>query len=484
MAKRFDVVVIGGGPGGYPAAIRAAQLGKSVGLVERGELGGVCLNWGCIPSKAVIHAAELRKEAEHAASFGIGAGQMPVDVNKLRGWKEGILKKLRGGIASLLKANGVELLKGSARFTGPKALEVSGADGKKETVEFAHAIVATGARAIELPFLPRSNPRVWTSEELMELKELPKRLICVGGGVIGMETACSFSKLGCEVTVVELMPALLPGTDPDLVKPVAQGLQKAGVKVLLETKATGLVDKGDHAVLVVETKQGKQELPCDRVLVSIGFRPNVEGIGLEALGVKVEKGFIPVDARCRTNVEHIFAIGDVTGPPYLAHRATKQGLVAAEVIAGGPALMDVLAMPLGVFSDPEVATVGLMEKEAREAGHEVTVGAFPLAALGRAMAQEATAGVIKVIGDKKTGQLLGVGISSARANDLIGEAALALEMGAMVEDLALTVHPHPTFTEGLMEAAEDALGHAIHIARPKRNKGALDKQSDALLLKK
>ena len=481
--KRYDVVVIGGGPGGYPAAIRSAQLGKKVLLVEKGELGGVCLNWGCIPSKAVIHAAELRKEAEHAAAFGIGQGSMPVDLAKLRGWKEGILKKLRGGIASLLRANGVEVMRGTARLTGKNGLEVALADGKKEAVEFESAIVATGARAIELPFLPRSNPRVWTAEELMELKELPKRLVCVGGGVIGLETACSFVKLGCQVTVVEMMPALLPGTDPDLVKPVAAGLEKAGVKVLLEHKATGLVEKGDHAVLGLEGPKGKTELPCDRVLVSIGFRPNVEGIGLEAAGVKVDK-WIPVDERCRTNVPNIYAIGDVTGPPYLAHRASKQGLVAAEVIGGLPALMDVQGMPLGVFSDPEVATVGLMEKEARAAGHEVTVGAFPFVALGRAMAQEATAGVVKVIGDKKTGRLLGVGISGARANDLIAEATLAVEMGAQVEDLALTVHAHPTFSEALMEAAEDALGHAIHVARPKRQKTPLEQQQDQMLMKR
>jgi len=485
MGQRYDVVVLGAGPGGYPAAIRAAQLGKSVALIERGELGGVCLNWGCIPSKAVIHAAGLREEATHAAAYGIGDGEVPLDVSKLRAWKDGILKRLRGGIAGLLEANGVTVLKGTGRFSGPNALSVEQADGGAEEVEFAQAIVATGARPIELPFLPRSHPRVWTSEELLELDEVPERLICVGGGVIGMETACSYVKLGSQVTVVELMDALLPGTDPDLVKPVHDKLKKAGATIHLGAKATGLEDGPDGAKLTVEKGGEAFVVEGDRLLVSIGFRPNTESIGLDAAGVETdERGFVPVDPYCRTNVPHVYAIGDVTGPPFLAHRATKHGLVAAEVIAEKPAMCDFQAMPLGIFCDPEVAMVGLMEQEAREAGHEVTVGKFPMAALGRAMAQEQTAGVVKVIGDAQSGLLLGVGIVSARANDLIGEAALALEMGAMVEDLALTVHTHPTFSESIMEAAEVALGHPTHVPPPRRSKKNLEAQADQLLLKK
>lgn len=469
MAERYEVAVIGGGPGGYVAAIRLGQLGKKTIVIEKNELGGVCLNWGCIPSKAVIHAAELRHEVQHASkAFGIGTGEVPVDLGKLRAWKQGIVKKLTGGIGQLLKANQVTHVRGTATLTGPKTLKIEQQDGKTQEVEFRAAIVATGATPIELPFLPRSNPRVWTSQEMLELDVLPERLAIIGGGVIGMEMAAAYAKLGCQVTVIELTKTLLPGVDPELVKPVKRRLDEQKVKVLLEHKATGLEEKGDHAVLKLETAAGAKadDLPVDRVLVSIGFRPNTKGVGLEDAGVKLDpRGFIPVDAQCRTNVESIYAIGDVTGPPYLAHRASKQGIVCAEVIGGEhEAACDFQAMPGGIFCDPEVATVGLSEDEAKKAGHEVKVGRFPFAALGRAMAQEATGGLVKVVTDAKTGVLLGVGIAGARANDLIAEAALAIEMGANVEDLALTVHTHPTFSEAMCEAAEDALGKAIHVA--------------------
>lgn len=466
---RYEAAVIGGGPGGYVAAIRLGQLGKKTVVIEKGELGGVCLNWGCIPSKAVIHAAELRHEVQHASkTFGVGTPEVPVDLGKLRAWKQGIVKKLTGGIGHLLKANQVTHVRGAATLTGPKTLRIEHADGKTSEVEFRHAIVATGAAPFELPFLPRSHARVWTSQEMLELDLLPPRLAIVGGGVIGMEMAAAYAKLGCQVTVIELTKGILPGVDPELVKPVRRRLDEQGVKLMLEHKATGIEEKGDHALLEVEPAAGGQalDLPIDRVLVSIGFKPNTEGIGLEAAGVKVDpKGFIPVDLQCRTNVDSIRAIGDVTGPPYLAHRASKQGIVCAEVIGGEhEAACDWQAMPGGIFCDPEVATVGLSEEEARAAGHEVQVGRFPFAALGRAMVQEATAGLVKVVTDKRSGVLLGVGICGARANDLIAEAGLAIEMGAHVEDLALTVHTHPTFSEAMCEAAEDALGKAIHVA--------------------
>ncbi len=470
MSDSFDAVVIGAGPGGYVCAIRLGQLGLKTAVIERGDLGGVCLNWGCIPSKAVIHAAQLREEVKHAEKIGIGSGEVGFDLDKLRTWKEGILKKLRGGIAGLFKAHGIEHIQGTGKMTGPNTVECTAADGGTKTISAKSIVVATGARPFELPFLPRSHPRVWTSEECLALDEIPERFAILGGGVIGLEIAGAYSKLGSKVTIVEMMPQIMTGTDKDLVRPVMRKLKKAGVTVLLEAKATALEDGPDGAVLKGEGPKGPFEVPCDRVLVAVGFRPNSEGIGLDAAGVgATDRGYVPIDPRCKTNVDSVYAIGDITGPPFLAHRASKQGIICAEVIAGKPSICDFQAMPMGAFCDPEVATVGLSEAEAREAGHDVHVGSFPYAALGRSMAQNATEGLVKVIGDKTTGLLLGVGMSGARANDLIAEAALAIEMGAQVEDLALTVHAHPTFAEGLMEASEDFLGHAIHVARkPKR----------------
>ena len=470
MADRFDVAVIGSGPGGYPAAIRLGQLGKTVCVIEQGDLGGVCLNWGCIPSKAVIHAAEVRHEATRSAHLGIGDGTPPaVNREKLKAWKEGILAKLHGGIGQLFKANGVTLIRGRGALSGPNSVTVEGTGGGAREIAADAIIVATGARPVELPFLPYSNPRCWTSKELLALDEIPGRLAIVGGGVIGLEFACAFSKLGTEVTIVELMPQLMTGTDEDLIRPISRSLKQAGVKVHLESQAKSLEERDGAAVLHVETKKGPVEVPCDRVLVAVGFKPNSQGIGLEAAGVETtDRGYIPVDPTCKTNVPTVYAIGDITGPPFLAHRATKQGIVAAEAISGLPAMCDFQAMPGGAFCDPEVATVGLSEAQAREAGHDVKVGVFPYAALGRSLAQDAPAGQVKVIGDAQTGLLLGVGAVGARANDLIAEAALALELGAHVEDLALTVHSHPTFSEAIMEAAEDFLGHAIHVARKRR----------------
>lgn len=469
MARSFDAVVIGSGPGGYVAAIRLAQLGKKTAIVEKNPtFGGVCLNWGCIPSKAVIHAAELRKEVARAAAFGIGTGATPpLELAKLRSWKQEIVKKLTGGIATLLKANGVETLRGKGRLLGPTRIHVEG--DAKEEVEAKAIILATGARPIELPFLKGS--RVWTSKEFLELDEIPRRVAIVGGGIIGLELGCALLKLGTEeLTIVEMLPEILPGTDPDLVRPVRRALKEhKGVTILVDAKAAGYSESPTEAKLEVETKDGKKTTVCDRVLSAIGFRPNSEDLGLADAGVATDKrGHVTVDARCRTNVPSIYAIGDLTGAPYLAHRASKQGIVAAEVIAGEPSAFDVQAMPAAIFSDPEIATVGLNEADAKAKGKDVTVGKFPFSVLGRALAQDAPEGLVKVVSDKKTGLLLGVGIVGARASDLIAEAALAIEMGAQTEDLALTVHAHPTFPEALMEATEDALGHAIHIAGKKR----------------
>lgn len=472
MARSFDAVVIGSGPGGYVAAIRLAQLGKKTAIVEKNPtFGGVCLNWGCIPSKAVIHAAELRKEIGMAAAIGVGTGTTPpLDLAKLRSWKQEIVKKLTGGIGMLLKANGVEVLKGRGRLVGATKVHVEGEGGAKEEVDAKAIVLATGARPIELPFLKGS--RVWTSKEILELDEIPRRIAIVGGGIIGLELGCALLKLGTEeLTIVEMLPDILPGTDPDLVRPVRRALKEnKGVSILTEAKAAGYSETATEARLEVETKEGKKTITVDRVLSAIGFRPNSEDLGLADAGVATDKrGHVIVDQRCRTNVPSIYAIGDLTGAPYLAHRASKQGIVAAEVIAGEPSAFDVQAMPAAIFSDPEIATVGLSEAEAKAKGKDVAIGKFPFSVLGRALAQNKPEGLVKVVSDKKTGLLLGVGIVGERASDLIAEAALAIEMGAQTEDLALTVHAHPTFAEAMMEATEDALGHAIHIAGKKRS---------------
>ena len=471
MARSFDAVVIGSGPGGYVAAIRLGQLGKKAAIVEKNPtFGGVCLNWGCIPSKAVIHAASLREEMVRAGAYGIGSGALPpLDLPKLRSWKQEIVKKLTGGIGTLLKANGIETIKGRARLLAPTRVHVEGNDGTKEEIEAKSVILATGARPIELPFL--KGARVWTSKEFLELDEIPRRVAIVGGGIIGLELGCALLKLGTEeLTIVEMLPEILPGTDPDLVRPVRRALKERKVQILVETKAAGYSETATEARLDVDGKDGKKTIVCDRVLSAIGFRPNSEDLGLADAGVALDKrGHVIVDQRCRTNVPTVYAIGDLTGPPYLAHRASKQGVVAAEVIAGEPSAFDVQAMPAAIFSAPEIATVGLDEAAAKAKGKDVAVGKFPFSVLGRALAQDTPEGLVKVVSDKKTGLLLGVGIVGERASDLIAEAALAIEMGAQAEDLALTVHAHPTFPEALMEATEDALGHAIHIATKKRS---------------
>lgn len=464
MANRsVEVAIIGGGPGGYVAGIRAGQLGKKAVVIEREHLGGVCLNWGCIPSKALIHAANLVHEVQDFAEHGIKTGKLDVDADKLMAWKDGIIEKQRGGIKSLLKSNKCDHLVGSAKITGPRTLEVKGKDGV-ETVEFANLIIASGAQVIEIPGFKYDGELVGYARHGVDYHPIPKELVVIGGGVIGSELSMVYAKLGAKVTVVEMLDQILPGTDPDLVRPVARKMKKLGIEVLLKAKAKGWEKKGKAAEVLVEHEGKERRIPADKILVAVGFRPNTGELNLEAAGVKTnERGWIHVDPFCRTNVPHVYAIGDVTGPPLLAHRASKMGEVAAEVIAGHPSAYDVRAMPLAVFTDPEVAQVGLTETEAKAAGHEVAVGSFPMAALGRAAAMNAADGLVKVVVDQKTDVILGIGITAFNAGDLIAEAALALEMGALAEDMGLTVHAHPTLAEGLMEAAKAARGEAVHI---------------------
>jgi dihydrolipoyl dehydrogenase len=468
-SSSFDAVVIGAGPGGYVAAIRLAQLGKKTALVEKESLGGVCLNWGCIPSKALISVANLVEDVRAAAERGVLVEPPRVDVDKLRAHKDAVVKKLVGGVVQLEKGNGVEVIKGTARFVGPGAIEVASAAGTTR-VEAGAFIVATGSRPIEIPGFAFDGKDVWSAREAVDLPEVPGRLVVVGGGVIGLELGTVYAKLGTKVTFLEALPQILTGIDPEAVRLVQKGLRQREVAVHVDAKARGFERRGGALVVKAEVDGKPLEVECDRILVAVGMRPNSEGLGLAEVGVKIgPKGFVEVDAQYRTGVPSIFAIGDLTGPPLLAHKASKEGEIAAEVIAGHKSARDWVAMPGAIFTDPEVAAVGLSEEQARAAGYEPITGKFAFAALGRAIAIDHTEGFVKVVGDKASKLLLGVTICGPEASDLIAEAALALEMGAYLEDVALTVHAHPTLPEAFMEACKVALGEAIHaLNRPER----------------
>lgn len=457
-------VVIGAGPGGYVAAIRLGQLGVPTVLVDRDRLGGVCLNVGCIPSKALIHASKLVAEIQTAAALGINVGRLGVDLAKMVAWKDGIVERLTGGIGMLLKKRGVQVLKGQASFKGPRELEVLGEGGAATAVAFESAILATGGRPIELPGLEFDGEKVISSTEALSLSKLPKSIVVIGGGAIGLEIGTVFLKLGAELTVIELLDQLLPGTDAELVEVVAREFKKKKAKIHTRSKVVKL-DRSKRGVAIdAEGPHGPFQVEADVALVTVGRKPNSAGLGLDAAGVATDaKGHVPVNEKMETSVRGIYAIGDVTGPPLLAHRASKQGIVAAERIAGRPSTADWKAMPAATFTDPEIATVGLSEAEARSKfGDGVKVGRFPYPASGRAQSAAATAGFVKLVAGNG-GLLVGAGIVGANASELVAEMALAIEMGATLEDVALTVHAHPTFAEMTMEAAEAALGHAIHL---------------------
>lgn len=462
--KQVDTVVIGGGPGGYVCAIRLGQLKQKVVCVEKEEVGGVCLNWGCVPSKALISASHTYEKMQGSSHMGLVTEGVRLDVPKMQEWKGGIVKKLTGGIRGLFRGNGVELVMGNARVTGPNTVEVTTKDGV-ETIEAKTIVVATGSSTIEIPTFKFDGKQIIGAKEAVSLTEVPKRLLVIGGGVIGLELGCVYQKFGSQLTVVEATPGLLPGVDPDVTAVVEKRLVKHGAKILKNTKALGYEKNADGSLAVkVDVGGGKTEVvETDVVLVAVGMRPNGAGLGLEEIGVKVERGFVPTDKVGRTNVPSVFAIGDVSGVPMLAHKASKEGEVAAEVIAGHRAEKDWVAIPGAIFTDPEIAVVGLTETQAKEKGIDVRIGKFPFAALGRAMAVNETEGFFKVVSDKETHKVLGVHIVGPSATDLISEGALALEMHAFLEDIGLTIHPHPTLGEGLMEASMAGLGHAIHV---------------------
>jgi dihydrolipoamide dehydrogenase len=465
--SEYEAVVIGGGPAGYTAAIRLGQLGVRTLVVERENVGGVCLNWGCIPSKALISAAALMDRIRHAGTMGIRIGEPEIDFAATQQWKAGIVQRLTGSVAALIRNAGGDIAQGSARLSGPHQVEVTAADGSTRRVTARKAVViATGARVAALPGFEPDGARILTAREAVDLAAVPASLAVIGGGVIGMELGMMYQKLGTRVTIVEVADQLLPGVDPDLVRVAEKRFRARGGQVMTGARATGWQPRGDGVALTVRHGDAEKTVEAEKVLVSVGFKPNVAGLGLEEAGVRLDaRGHVVVDGRYRTRVAGVYAIGDVTGGPYLAHKAFKEAEIAAEVIAGRNVARDWYALPAAIFTDPEIAVVGMTEAEARAAGHEVKVGRFPFSASGRALALGEAEGLVKVVADEE--RLLGVGIAGAEASELIGEAALALEMVAAAEDVALTIHPHPTLSEGVAEAFKHALGEAIHIANRK-----------------
>ncbi len=462
----FEAIVLGGGPGGYVCGIRLAQLGVRVVCVEAESYGGVCLNWGCIPSKALISSAHVLTQAREGATAGIEIPSAAVNPGKLQDWKDGIVKKLSGGVQQLLQANGAALRRGVGRLVDARTVEVTLADGTKETLRATKAVVvATGSETVRIPGFDVDGQLVLSAKEAVSLRRIPEHLVVIGGGVIGLELGMAYQTFGSRLTVVELTDRLLPGVDPECVRFVERRLKKRGGAILTSAKAAGLERRADgRGVLSVTVGGETRQLECDAVLVAVGMKPRSKGLGLEELGVRLDqRGFVETDARCETNVPGVYAIGDVSGMPMLAHKASKEGEVCAEVIAGKASAKDWSVIPGIVFTDPEIATVGLSEEDAARTGRRVKVGKFPFAALGRAMCLRETDGVVKCVTDAETGRVLGVQIAGPSASDLISEAVLAIEMVAQAEDLALAVHPHPTLGESLMEASAASLGHAIHI---------------------
>lgn len=462
-------LVIGAGTGGYPCAIRLGQLGVDVMIVEKGNPGGVCLNVGCIPSKALISATKLAHKAQHAANMGITFAAPKVDMKQMQVWKAGIVKKLTSGVSSLVKGNGGDYRQATAEFLGPKQIKLTYADGKPEDIiEAENVVIATGSLPIEIPGFKIDQKRIVDSTGALEIDYVPQEMIVIGGGYIGLELGQTFQRLGTKLTVVEGLDRILATMDKDLGDPVAKQIKADGGEILTGTKAVSWREEGGKALVKVDTGGQTREIPADVVLVAVGRRPITQGLAIEKSGVKIEKGFIVVDERMQTSVPGIYACGDVVGQPMLAHKSSHEGELIAEIIAGKNRINDARTIPAVVFTEPEIATAGMSKSEAEAKGHKVTEGKFPFSVSGRAMAIDEMKGFVKVIADAEDERILGVSIVGPEASDLISEAALAIEMGAYVPDVALTIHPHPTLGEAVMEAAKHAIGEAIHIANPRK----------------
>ncbi|ARK31171.1 dihydrolipoyl dehydrogenase [Halalkalibacter krulwichiae] len=464
FAHEVDTLVIGSGPGGYVAAIRAAQLGQKVTIVEKGEMGGVCLNVGCIPSKALISAGHRYHNAKHSDDMGIIAENVSINFEKVQEWKASVVKKLTGGVEGLLKGNKVEIVRGEAYFASENSVRIMD-EKSAQTYNFKNCIIATGSRPIEIPGF-KYTERVINSTGALSLKEVPKKLVVIGGGYIGMELAGAYSNMGAEVVVLEGSKQILGGFEKQMAKLVERRLKKNGVQFKMEALAKG-VEESDSGVKVTAEVKGKEEVfEADYCLVTVGRKPNTDELGLEQIGVEMtERGVVKIDKQCRTNVSNIYAIGDIVEGPPLAHKASYEGKIAAEAIAGEKSEVDYLAIPAVVFSEPELASVGYTEAEAKEAGFDVVASKFPFAANGRALSLNETDGFMKLVTRKEDGLVIGAQIAGPNASDMIAELGLAIETGMTAEDIALTIHAHPSLGEITMEAAEVALGTPIHIVK-------------------
>ncbi|MED3779059.1 dihydrolipoyl dehydrogenase [Heyndrickxia sporothermodurans] len=460
-----DTIVIGAGPGGYVAAIRAAQLGQKVTIVEKGELGGVCLNVGCIPSKALITAAHRYETAKHSDDIGISAENVTVDFSKVQEWKGKVVKQLTGGVQGLLKGNKVDIVKGEAYFVDANTLRVMD-ENSAQTYTFKNAILAIGSRPVEIPTFKYSK-RVINSTGALSLPEIPKKLVIIGGGVIGVELGTAYANFGTEVTILEGSAELFAGSfEKQMSTLVSRNLKKKGAEIVTNAMAKGVEEKEDGVVVTYEVKGEETSVEADYVLVTVGRRPNTDELGLEQVGIEMtDRGLVNIDKQCRTNVSNIYAIGDIVAGPQLAHKASYEGKIAAEAISGHPSEIDYLGIPAVVFSEPELATVGYNEKQAKEEGIEVVAAKFPFAANGRALALNSTDGFLKLVTRKEDGLVIGGQIAGTSASDMIAEIGLAIEAGMTAEDIAMTIHAHPTLGEITMEAAEVALGTPIHIVK-------------------